>query len=56
MYHDRGVYSWYVIMTPGEHVLLAPQESYELLTDCGVSERSDLGCSVRIEAVKSYLL
>ena len=56
MYHDRGIDSWHIVMAPGEHILIAPQESYELLTDCGFGKRSDLGGSVWIGTVESYLL
>ncbi|XP_030941516.1 zinc finger MYM-type protein 1-like [Quercus lobata] len=43
-------------MTPTEYVSIAPEKSYDLLTDFGVNERSNLRCSVWIRVVKSYLL
>ena len=42
-------------MAPSEYVSVASEKGYELLTDCGISEGSNFGCSVRIGIVKGYL-
>ena len=55
VYHDRRVYFWHVFMAPGECVSIAPEKSYELLADCGISEGSNFGRSVKIGIVKGYL-
>ena len=42
-------------MALGEHVPIISKKSFECLADRGISEGSNIGCSVKFGVVKKYL-
>ena len=49
------VYLGHVLVALGEYIPITSEKSREHLTDCGISEGSNLGCPIKFRVVKKHL-